>query len=124
MPSLRVSELFVYPVKSARGIALTEAIVGDRGIEHDRRFMIVDADGRFLTQREHPTLALLETRIHDDTLTLHAPQHGTLDVPLRPTEGSPRQVKVWRSTCEAIVASEASAPFFSDLLGTAAELVY
>jgi hypothetical protein len=124
MHSLSLSEIFVYPVKGARGIALDEAQVGDRGLEHDRRFMIVDPEGRFLTQREHPTLALLETRIHGDTLTLHAPHQGSLDVPLRPIAGRHRQVQVWRATVEALTVGESSGPFLSRFLGAPAELVY
>ena len=55
---MRITGLYVYPVKSLGAVAVREAQAGDLGLEGDRRWMLVDADGRFLTQREHATLAL------------------------------------------------------------------
>ena len=54
---ITVSALNIYPVKGLKGIALEEARCTDRGIEHDRRFMLVDPEGMFYTQREHPKMA-------------------------------------------------------------------
>ncbi|MFM9004896.1 MAG: MOSC N-terminal beta barrel domain-containing protein, partial [Flavobacteriales bacterium] len=51
-----IRELFVYPIKSLEGIACDELVVGDRGAVGDRRWMLVDEEGRFITQREHPKL--------------------------------------------------------------------
>lgn len=86
--------IFIYPVKSGRGIALSEARLGDRGLEHDRRFLIVDANGRFVTQRDDPTLALLSTAIVGDQLALSF-EGAQLRVPLVPNQGSPRRVRVF-----------------------------
>ena len=60
---LIVSELFIYPVKSLGGITLNSANVTDRGFEHDRRWMLVDGKNQFLSQRQIPEMALLQTEI-------------------------------------------------------------
>lgn len=124
MAAITVSEINVYPIKGARGVALDEARVGDRGFEHDRRFMVVDPEGTFITQREHPELATLRTRFAGDELVLEAPGHAAASVPLRPRSGAARRVRVWRSTCDAISAGEAAARLVSAHLGVACELVY
>ena len=59
-----IAALFVYPVKSCRGIALDFARLAERGLEHDREWMIVDGDGRFVTQRDVPRLALIDAVAH------------------------------------------------------------
>lgn len=79
--SITVSDLVIYPVKSARGITVDEARVTDRGFEHDRRFMIIDANDRFVTRRQHPRLARLGVEIRDDRLALLAPGQGDDEVP-------------------------------------------
>ena len=55
---LKISELFIYPVKSLGGISVTSAVVAQRGLEYDRRWMPVDNNNCFITQREFPSLAL------------------------------------------------------------------
>lgn len=96
MPHL--AGLFLYPVKSCRGLALPAARVDALGLEGDRRFLVVDATGRFLTQRSHPRLALIAPALSADTLTLAADGHGTLAVPR--TAAAPAReltVTVWQS---------------------------
>lgn len=80
----RLTGLFIYPVKSCGGIALDEAEVDDFGLRGDRRWMVVDGAGSFLSQRKHPRLALVTTRIEADALHLAAPGMPTLTVPLEP----------------------------------------
>ena len=63
---LSISQLYIYPVKSLGGIAVNTALVTERGLENDRRFMLVDEEGLFLTQRERPSMALLRTAIEGD----------------------------------------------------------
>lgn len=60
---LKISGLFVYPIKSLGGISLSKAQVTSRGLEHDRRWMLVDEQNRFLSQREIPEMALLYVEI-------------------------------------------------------------
>nr|PZN64388.1 MAG: MOSC domain-containing protein [Pseudomonadota bacterium] len=114
--------LYIYPVKSAAGIACEEARLGERGLEHDREWMIVDADGRFLTQREEARLALLEVAIADGLLHLSNPQGAGPRLALD-HEGEVREVTVWRSRCDAFDAGEEAAQFLSDWLGRPLRLV-
>jgi hypothetical protein len=79
---ISLAELHLYPVKSCRGIAVAEAAVTAAGLEHDREWMIVTPDGRFVTQREVPRLALIATAVDGNALTLTAEGAGSLAVPL------------------------------------------
>jgi uncharacterized protein YcbX len=122
--AITVSALNVYPVKGLKGIALTEARCTARGIEHDRRFMLVDPGGMFFTQREHPRMATVWTQIHDGQLSLAAPDAGEVLVPLHPEGGSRRRVQVWRSTCDAITVSREADEMLSNYLGLDCTLVF
>ncbi|MDD2764445.1 MAG: MOSC N-terminal beta barrel domain-containing protein [Opitutaceae bacterium] len=129
---LRLTALYVYPVKSCRGHAVTSAEVDARGFVGDRRFLVVDAEGRFLTQRVHPRMALIETALTADTLTLSSPGHGSVSVAvgqaLRPTVGnkprSTRTVTVWKDTVVADDCGDEPAAWLSDFLGLPCRLVH
>jgi len=120
---VELSGLFVYPVKSARGIALSEATLSDRGIEHDRRFMVVDERGHMLTQRVLGALARLETELAGDALALRF-EGVKLAVPLRPTSGARRRVRVFSDEVEALDLGSAASAFLSSALGRSVALVY
>src|SRR5690349_5557265 len=100
--SLTVSELNIYPVKGLKGIALEEARCTERGLENDRRWMVVDAQGTFVSQRSIPRMATVWTEFYDDALALSAPDMEVLEVPLEARDGEPMRVVVWRSICDAI----------------------
>jgi uncharacterized protein YcbX len=121
---VRVAALHVYPVKSLGGLAAARAQVTDLGLEHDRRFMVVDEAGRFLTQRTLPRLALASATPDGDALRLDAPGLPTLRVPLRPGGGERRRVEVWGDVCEAVSLGAAAASWLGALLGTTASLVF
>ncbi len=124
MSDITLSGIFVYPVKGARGIALERATTTDRGIQHDRRFMITHPDGEFITQREEPRLALLETAFDGDALVLRAPGQEPLRVPLRPEGRADKRVRVWDDRCGAVSVGAQPAAYLSDFLGSSVELVY
>jgi len=119
----RVSGLAVYPVKSCRGIELEEAMVGATGFDLDRQWMVVDADGRFLSQREAPELAQIEVAVGDGRLSLRAPDLPTLSVSLETPPGSAGKVEVWRDRCAAVDEGDAAAGWFTRHLGREARLV-
>ncbi len=123
-PSITVRALNVFPVKSLRGIAASQADVGDRGFRHDRRFMVVDEGGRFLTQRTLPRMALVQVAIDGQALRVGAPGQGTIEVPLQPAGGAARIVQVWRDQCESVSLGEGPASWLSEFLGRRCELVY
>jgi uncharacterized protein YcbX len=119
-----VTALNVYPVKGLKGIALDAARCTDRGIEHDRRFMLVDPKGEFLTQRVHPKMATVWTEIDGDSLGFSAPDREEIRVPLRPAGKSKVRVQVWSSTCNAVTVAQEADAWFSDYLGFDCALVY
>lgn len=114
--------LYIYPVKSAAGIACDSAVLGPRGLLHDREWMIVDPAGRFLTQRDEPRLALLQVAIGDGLLRLSNPAGAGPSLALD-HEGALREVIVWRSHCSAFDAGDATAQFLGDWLGRPLRLV-
>ena len=117
-----VAGLYVYPVKSCRGIAVLETRIGERGFEHDREWMIVDPDGRFLTQREVPRLALISVALSATELELAAPGRAPLAM-ARDAPGAARRVIVWRDTVLAIDQGDDAAQWLSMWLERPARLV-
>lgn len=122
MDPVRVTSLFYYPVKSCRGIAVDAATLDRRGIVDDRRFMIVDEWGRFVSQRSHPRLALVDVRIDGDQLLFAAPGTNSVAIPIV-RAGATRTVVVWADQCEAIDQGSEAARWLSDFLGSNVELV-
>lgn len=125
--SLSLSQLWIYPVKSLAGVRVERARVERRGLArglvHDRRFMVVGADGEFLTQRQHPRMALVRVAVAEPYLRLEALSCAPIHVPLVP-EGSAREVRVWGDTCAAIDAGDDVASWISAFVGCTARLVY
>jgi uncharacterized protein YcbX len=121
---ITVSQLWIYPVKGLKGIAVDAARCTDRGLEHDRRFMVVDPSGRFMSQREHPRMATVWTDVQDGTLVLSAPDRPDCEVPLDPSGAAGESVQVWRSTVDAVPASAAADAWLADYLGAPCHLVY
>ncbi|MGA2445944.1 MAG: MOSC N-terminal beta barrel domain-containing protein [Opitutaceae bacterium] len=123
---LRLTALHLYPVKSCRGLAVTSAEVDARGLVGDRRFMVIDADGRFLTQRAHPRLALIETTLTKTELILAASGHGSTRIPLQPKtqNAKPKTVTVWKDTVTADDCGDEPAAWLTDFLGLSCRLVH
>lgn len=120
---MKLVELHVYPLKGARGIALERADVRRGGLQHDRRFLLIDPEGAFVTQRGQPTLALVTTAIDGPTLTLGTPLGGSVSLPLGP-DGPRRMVRIWHDEVEAVEVGGAAAELVSEHLGLRCSLVY
>lgn len=84
MPEVRVQSLNYYPIKACEGIEANTVAFSETGIEHDREFMLIGANGQFLSQRTHPELALVETSIEGGILYAQAPGMGELAISLTP----------------------------------------
>ncbi|MDR2851646.1 MAG: MOSC N-terminal beta barrel domain-containing protein [Burkholderiaceae bacterium] len=112
----RVAGLSIYPVKSCAGVALNEAPLGPTGLALDRAWMVVDAQGAFLTQREWPRMVLVRPQVGAQRLTLNAPDMPPLQVPLEPTEKKALRVRIWKDTVDAWDAGDAAAQWFSAFL--------
>jgi len=117
-----VVDLFVYPVKSARGIAQARARVTATGFEWDRQWMLVDAGGTFLSQRTHPQLTRIVPEITDDALVLHASGVPALRVPLD-NRGEQLPVQVWKDACVGVDQGGAAHEWVSRVIGQAVRLV-
>jgi uncharacterized protein YcbX len=117
-----VSELFVYPVKSARGIARSRVRVGASGLEWDRQWMLIDPKGKFLSQRTHPQLARIVPEITADALMLQAPDVSALRVPLD-SRGEEVPVQVWKDACMGVDQGGAAHEWVSRVIGEAVRLV-
>ena len=118
-----LTELNVYPVKSCRGISLTEAVLTPHGIEYDREWMFVDEAGQFVTQRTFPRLALIETELTTEALRLRAPGRDALGIPFAPSPVSERPVQIWQHATTALDEGEAAAAWLADFLGARLRLV-
>ena len=121
---LTLAGITVYPVKSAAGIPLEEWEVDQFGLRYDRRWMVVDQAGEFLSQRSHPRLALVTTGIRNGTLRLEAPGVTALELPVDPKPTVHTSVRVWRDRCGATWMGEGPARWFSDFLGLQCNLVH
>ena len=118
----QVSALYVYPIKSCRGIRVNEWTIEQRGFFADRRWMIVDAEGNFVTQREVAQLSQVTTSLTDDSLSVSAPGLSPLTLPQK-YSADPRPVRVWQDQVLAC-PHQAGSAWFSELLGAPHELVY
>ncbi len=121
----RVTELWIYPVKSLGGIRLDAARLERRGLRHDRRWMVVDDRRRGLTQREQPRLAAIRTAIGSERLILDVPGHGRHGVPLQEGagEGGRLTVRVWGDTVPALGGAPAIDATLSAYLDHSVRLV-
>lgn len=124
--SATIVGLFVYPLKSARGIARETARLAATGFEWDRQWMFVNTQGIFLSQRTHPQLARLEPEITAEALVVRAPGRPPLEVPLGAASddgGERLTVSVHRDPCVGIDQGPGAARWASETLGEALRLV-
>ena len=123
---LEVSELFIYPIKSLGGIAVKSAKITDRGFQYDRRWMLVDSDNRFLTQREFPQMALLQVQLSANGLHVHHKINKTtpVNIPVDSEYNEVTTVQVWSDKCKAIFVSQELDEWFSEMLSIKCRLVY
>lgn len=126
MSRLTVSALYLHPIKSCRGFAVDQASLDARGFTGDRRFLVIDPAGRFLTQRDTPRLALVVPTNLDQRLHLSAPEASPLEVstaPVTAAERAARDVVIWSDTVRAIDLGEAAATWLTTVLQRPARLV-
>ncbi len=117
--------IYIYPVKSLAGIPLSEAVVQTRGLQWDRRWMLTEVSGKFITQREFPRLALLQPEINPSGMTIRHKKDTFLSIhiPLEENEDV-RPVSIWGDNTYGMLMNSAVNEFFSDYLGIHCQLVY
>lgn len=122
---MRVSALFLHPVKSLRAVAVQEAEVDDLGLVGDRRFLVTDPAGNFLTQRSHPRMARIDALLDAGVLTLRSEGFGQTRVGCAPDPAAAeRTVRVWKSEgLRAEDCGEEPAAWLEDVLEVACRLV-
>jgi uncharacterized protein YcbX len=118
-----VAALHVYPVKSCRGSDVSAAFVEPWGLAGDRRWMVVDEDGRFLSQRLTPRLALIRPEVREGGLRLSAPGCTAVDV-ATPVGGGEIKARVWDDDVVVRLAADEASAWVSDHLGRPAALVW
>lgn len=118
----RVARLFVYPVKSCAGVELREAQLTETGLDLDRAWMVVDAQGEFVTQRELPRMALVKPQLKLTEVVLRAPGMLALHLAIDTVE-EPVRVRIWDEEVPAFDMGDVAAQWFTDFLGRPLRLV-
>ncbi|NEU66177.1 MOSC domain-containing protein [Spirosoma agri] len=129
---MTISELYIYPIKSLGGISVQEAVIEPKGLQYDRRFMLVSPDGQFITQRTHTQMALIDVAIFGDRLRVWHRNHpdDVLELPLVMPEqadaaSETMSVTIWDShDVPAITVSTEADRWFTAILGQACRLVF
>lgn len=124
---LQLSALYVYPIKSLAGIAVTQAIPQGLGLEHDRRWMLTTPDGRFLSQRTIPPMALLQPTLQEEGLVVwdrRHPEHR-IHIDWEPPQGQgERLVTIWEDQVPARAYPDEVNQWFSKILKIPVQLVW
>jgi len=110
-----IARLFVYPVKSCAGVELNEMLLTETGLEFDRAWMVVDAQGEFVTQRQLPRMALIKPQMKHMEVVLRAPGMLALHLAFDRVE-KPVHVRVWKDEVAAYDMGDIAAQWFSDFL--------
>jgi uncharacterized protein YcbX len=119
-----LSEIFVYPVKSLAGISANSWPVTEKGFQYDRKWMIIDNERQFLSQRKLPKMALIKTALTDQNLILSAPGMEDLSLPLEPVNGQIINSTIWHDQCDARSVSTEADQWLGDFLKLDCRLVY
>ncbi|SBS31319.1 MOSC domain protein [Marinomonas aquimarina] len=122
---LTVSELAIYPLKSCKAVTLQSAKVNLSGLEFDRRYMLIDEQGMFVTARNHPTLTLIEANIAQDKLLVSHPDQAK-GITLQPANFSCRyaDTEIWENKVQGQLTEASVDTWFSELLQMSVRLVY
>lgn len=121
---LTLTSLSIYPLKSCAELPLTQATVEPLGLRHDRRWMVVDSEGAFMTGRD--THALVHLRAEPSLTGLHlsAPGMRPVEIPLPSPEAPRLDVTVWNDACSAAHVQAGADEWLSEYLGQPVRLVY
>ncbi|MDQ3863864.1 MAG: MOSC domain-containing protein [Actinomycetota bacterium] len=121
--NITLSGLYVYPIKSCAGISLESAELSATGLCHDRRWMLVDEAGEFMSQRTHPRMALISVRLASDHLGVAAPGMPELEIPLQQGSTDQIDVHVWGDTNRGALVDAEADRWFGEFLNFPCRLV-
>ncbi len=122
MPIL--SHIFIYPVKSLAGIEVSNWQVNKKGLLHDRKWMLIDSNNQFLSQRHIPKMALIHTQLTKTELILSNALSGSISLPLNPQGGHDIISTIWNDQCPSKTISQEADQWLSDFLEIECKLVY
>jgi uncharacterized protein YcbX len=121
-----LSDIYIYPIKSLGGIRLEKAVIEKRGLQYDRRWMLADEKGNFLTQRKFAQMALLQVEITAEGLLVSHKENKLtpLLVPLEANDEKSSLVSIWNDVCFAFEVKAEANKWFSEALGMPCKLVH
>lgn len=122
MPIL--SNIFIYPVKSLAGIQVSSWQVTEKGFLHDRKWMLIDSNNQFLSQRRLPKMALIKTQLTETELILSTATSGSISLDLFPQDGAEIISTIWKDQCLSKTLSKETDQWLSDFLGVDCKIVY
>lgn len=124
MPEISLTGIYIYPVKSLAGIKLDHWQVDDKGLLYDRKWMLIDQNHRFLSQRQLPQMTLIQTSLSEEHLIFNAPDMDTLSIPLETNYGTTLEASIWQDSCPAKTVCPDVDQWFSQFLKIECQLVY
>ena len=124
MPPPFLSDIYVYPVKSLAGIKVSKWSVNSKGLLHDRKWMLIDSNNQFLSQRKIPKMVLIKTQLTDSELILSTSTDSSISLPIDPVAGKAYNTSIWNDVCVAKSTSDIANQWLSDFLGVQCQIVY
>jgi len=122
---LQISHLYIYPIKSLSGIEVDEALITEKGFEYDRRWMLVDENNRFISQRELAQMTQLQPAItNEGLLVTHKTKLESIFIPFKSSGRSRVMVTIWDDSCMAEFVSDEADEWLTGMLGMNCRLVY
>jgi len=119
--TITIQQLSIYPVKSLRGFTVDSATLTPQGLAHDRQWMVIDSNHRFVTQRKHGQMVLIHTEIsHQQLILRHSekPNHTPLIIDINDVPKTPEfDAIIWKDTCKVIDEGDAAGEWISDAIG-------
>jgi uncharacterized protein YcbX len=122
---LALSEIYIYPVKSLGGISVDSVIVEGRGLKYDRRYLLIDENNVFMTQRDYPQLALLKLSFRENGFNVLNTQNNSYTfIPFESDSKENISVTIWDDVCSAVRVSKELDDWFSTAINKKCSLVY
>ncbi len=123
---MKLTQINIYPIKSLGGISLSSAMVEKRGLRYDRRWMLINSNNDFMTQRQYPKMALLQPSLEDRFLVINHKKEKitSLKIPIQNHSNEEIEVPIWDDFCIALTISKEIDEWFSKTLNVSCRLVY
>ena len=121
---MKLTKINIFPVKSLSGISLETSLIDRRGLRNDRRWMLVNESGKFLTQREIARMSLVKIECGAENFTVFSNGTSPFQFPLEIADGEETEVVIWNSTVKALAFGKPADDWFSDILDAKCRLVF